>query len=294
MTSISTTTTSNNNNKALLTKYPKANASVINNDYLKSSTDQKNFIQKTSIQPFKRHKISHTDSINKMITTTNIDMDIQMTQENNNKHLAEEFFFQLHPFSDLILIVEGQEFYVDKSVLSSVSKVFQLYFQEENINSIEIVDVSSNDMIELLQFLYPQFQCTITYQNVTGLLILARRFEINFILTACRAFILLYISKFNYVHTDSNGINLIEQENGLRITISSILDILCIWYREFYYMNDQLACENLLKKLSQCNIINFNSSKIFNDLEEQLKYKIFQIRAKYLETSRTSTISDAN
>ncbi|CAF0979503.1 unnamed protein product [Rotaria sordida] len=28
-------------------------------------------------------------------------------------------------------------------------------------------------MIELLQFLYPQFQCTITYQNVTGLLILA-------------------------------------------------------------------------------------------------------------------------
>jgi hypothetical protein len=29
-------------------------------------------------------------------------------------------------------------------------------------------------MIELLQFLYPQFQCTINYENVTILLILGR------------------------------------------------------------------------------------------------------------------------
>ncbi|CAF0798612.1 unnamed protein product [Rotaria sordida] len=292
---ISTSTATNNNNKLLLSEYTKANELIINNDYSKASSDKKKFIRKTSIQPLKRLKISQTDSINKMITTTsNMDMDIQITQQNHNRHLAEEFFYQLHPFSDLILIVEGKEFYVDKSVLSSVSKVFQLYFQDENINSIEIVDVLSNDMIELLQFLYPQFQCTITYQNVTGLLILARRFEINFILTACRTFILLYISKFNCIHTDSNGINLIEQENGLRLTISSILDILCIWYREFFYMNDQLVCENLLNKLSQCNIINFNASKIFNDLEEKLKCKIFQIRAKYLEISRTSIISDVN
>jgi hypothetical protein len=67
-----------------------------------------------------------------------------------------------------------KELYVDKSVLSTVSKVFQSYFHNENINSIDIVDVSSNDMIELLQFLYPQFQCTINYENVTILLILGR------------------------------------------------------------------------------------------------------------------------
>ncbi|CAF2578547.1 unnamed protein product [Rotaria sp. Silwood2] len=283
-----------NNNKIPLSEYTKSNESIINNDYSRASLGKKKFIRKTSMQSLKRLKISQTDSINKMITTLNIDTDFQMTQQNNNKQLAEEFFLQSHPFSDLILIVEEKEFYVDKSVLCSVSKVFQLYFQDENTNSIEIVDVSSNDMIELLQFLYPQFQCTITFQNVTGLLILARRFEINFISTACRTFILLYISKFNYIHTYSNGINLIEQENGLRLTISYILDILCIWYREFFYMNDQLACENLLNKLSLCHIIHFNSSKIFNDLEEKLKYKIFRIRAKYIETSRTSTIFNVN
>jgi hypothetical protein len=67
-----------------------------------------------------------------------------------------------------------KELYVDKSVLAGGSKVFQSYFEDEHIDSIEILDVSPNEMIELLQFLYPQFQCTISNQNVTILLILGR------------------------------------------------------------------------------------------------------------------------
>jgi hypothetical protein len=111
------------------------------------------------------------------------------------KNLAEEFFFQSHPFSDLVLLVQGisnemyskkkpifldKELYVDKSVLAAGSKVFQSYFQDENIDSIEILDVTPNEMIELLQFLYPQFHCTINNQNVTILLILGRNiFKLN-------------------------------------------------------------------------------------------------------------------
>ncbi|CAF1391134.1 unnamed protein product [Rotaria magnacalcarata] len=292
MQSASTTTGNNNNNKSL-SEYTKTNEyskliSVTNSDY----SNKKIVARKTSVQPLKRRKLSQMESFNKVITTVNMETDFDMTQQNNNnKQLTEEFFLQLHPFSDFILIVEGKEIFVDKSVLSSVSKIFQLYFQDQNISSMEIVDVSSHDMIELLQFLYPQFQCTMTYQNVTDLLILAHRFEIHFILTACHTFILLYLSKFNYIPTYSNGINLIEQENGLRLAISSIIDTLCIWFREFFYMNDQLVCENLLNKLCQCNISNFISSKIFNDLEEKIKYKIFQARAKYLENQGTPTIA---
>ncbi|CAF3406456.1 unnamed protein product [Rotaria socialis] len=286
-------TTTSNNNKSL-SEYTKTNEyskliSVTNSDY----SNKKIVARKTSVQPLKRLKLSQTEPFNKVITTVNMETDFDMTQQNNNnKQLTEEFFLQLHPFSDFILIVEGKEIFVDKSVLSSVSKIFQLYFQDQNISSMEIVDVSSHDMIELLQFLYPQFQCTMTYQNVTDLLILAHRFEIHFILTACHTFILLYLSKFNYISTYSNGINLIEQENGLRLAISSIIDTLCIWFREFFYMNDQLVCENLLNKLCQCNISNFISSKIFNDLEEKIKYKIFQARAKHLENQSAPTIAD--
>jgi hypothetical protein len=86
-----------------------------------------------------------------------------------------------------------------------------------------------------------------------------------------------------------NGNELVEQEDGSRLAISSILDILCIWLREFVFINDMIACEAILNKLSQCNISSFVSSNGFNDLEDKIKYKIFQARAKYLENERLST-----
>ena len=88
--------------------------------------------------------------------------------------------------------------------------------------------------------------------------------------------------------------NIIEQDDGWRLTISSILDNLCIWFREFVYGNDPLVCQNLLNKLSQCHTSNFYSSKIFNDLEDRIQCKIFQARAKYLEISDTSITSNVN
>ena len=63
---------------------------------------------------------------------------------------------------------------MDKSVLAAASKVFQNYFQDDQLDSIEILDVTLNEMLELLQFLYPQFPCTITNDNVTSLLILGK------------------------------------------------------------------------------------------------------------------------
>jgi hypothetical protein len=69
-----------------------------------------------------------------------------------------------------------RELFVDKSVLAAGSKVFQSYFQDEHVQTIEILDVSPDEMMELLRFLYPQFQCTIHQQNVTILLILGKNF----------------------------------------------------------------------------------------------------------------------
>jgi len=174
-----------------------------------------------------------------------------------------------------------KQLYVDKSVLAAGSKVFQSYFQDENIDSIEILDITPNEMIELLQFLYPQFQCTINNQNVTILLILAHRFELNFISSACRTFILVYLSKLKSINMYTN--KLIEQDDGTRLSISSILEILCIWFREFLFINDMIVCEAILNKLAQCKIENILASKGFMDLEEKIQWKIFQARAKYLE-----------
>ncbi len=84
----------------------------------------------------------------------------------------------------------------------------------------------------------------------------------------------------------SNG-ELIEQEDGTRLSILTILEILCIWFREFLFNEDTFACEAILNKLSQCQIGNILLSNGFTDLEEKIKWKIFQARAKYLEQQRT-------
>ncbi|CAF0841000.1 unnamed protein product [Rotaria sordida] len=233
---------------------------------------------------FIENKSKQMDSNQSLKRMKTIDTNIHMI-----KHSAEEFFFQSHPFSDLILVVQDKELYVDKSVLAAGSKIFHSYFQDENIDSIEILDVSPNEMIELLQFLYPQFRCTINNDNVTILLILAHRFELNFISSACRTFILLYLSKLEYINMYPNGGEFIEQDDGIRLSISSILDILCIWFREFLLIDDRIACEVILNKLSQCSISSILASNGFTDLEEKMKWKIFQARAKYLENERLST-----
>ena len=56
-----------------------------------------------------------------------------------------------------------------------------------------------------------------------------------------------------------------------------------IIFREFLYINDTNACEMVLNKLAQCKISSIVSSNGFKDLEEEIKWKIFQARAKYLE-----------
>ena len=72
-----------------------------------------------------------------------------------------------------------RELYVDKSVLAVGSKVFRTYLQDTTIDSIEILDISATDMIELLRFLYPQYPCTINNHNVTILLILGRETRVK-------------------------------------------------------------------------------------------------------------------
>ncbi|CAM4760830.1 unnamed protein product [Rotaria magnacalcarata] len=218
----------------------------VDGDYNKAIFLENKSKQMDSDQPLKRMKTFHTDT--HMI-----------------KHLAEEFFFKSHPFSDLVLVVK-----------------------DANIDSIEILDVTPDEMIELLQFLYPQLRCTINNDNVTILLILAHRFELNFISSACRTFILLYLSKFEYINMHPNGGEFIQQDDGIRLSISSILDILCIWFREFLLVDDRTACDAILNRLARCNSSTILASNGFMDLEDRMKWKIFQARTKYLENQRIS------
>jgi len=118
--------------------------------------------------------------------------------------------------------------------------------------------------------------------------ILGHRFGIDFISSACRTFILFYLSKLEFINMYPN---VIKQEDGTCLLVSSILDILCSWFREFLYINDKIACEMILNKLARCNVSSIVASNGFKDLEEEeIKWKIFQGRAKYLENEQISTL----
>lgn len=170
--------------------------------------------------------------------------------------------------------------------------MFQSYLVDENIDTIELLDVSAEEMIELLRFVYPQFECTITKENVTILLVLGRfssrpsrrnanalrvsaqRFELQFLVSACRTFLLLFLSKLRFVNDD-----LLEQEDGTRVLISSLLDTFFIWFKEFADTNDETMSETLLKLFSR------TSTKVLaqGTLEEKLLGEVFRGRAKFLE-----------
>ena len=80
-----------------------------------------------------------------------------------------------------------------------------------------------------------------------------------------------------------NGNELIEHDNGVRLSVSTILDSLCIWFREFMLVDDTTASEVILNKLAQCSISSIIGSNGFTDLDEKMKWRVFQARAKYLE-----------
>jgi hypothetical protein len=86
----------------VLSEFIKANA---DGDYTKSILIPNKNKRMASIQPLKRIKTSTQETF-KIASRTN-DAHIYMIQQNNDKHLAEQFFFQSHPFSDLTLLVHG-------------------------------------------------------------------------------------------------------------------------------------------------------------------------------------------
>ena len=300
----------------ILSVLTKANA---DGDHRKSTGLDSETKRTLARQPLKRMKTSPSFSLQR--TSLSMETNMPLPATNGQQNQADDFFFQPHPFSDLTMLVQGRfnaretrdldrsicdpgrELFVDKSILSASSKVFRSYFHDENVDTIEILDVAPNEMIELLQFLYPQFQCTINNQNVTLLLILGRtrvmplhrtrhprllahRFEFDFISLACRSFILLYLSKLESIGEPGQGAELMEQEDGSRLLIGSMLDELCVWFREFALGNDQVACEAIRKKLVHCRVSNLLASATFQELEEKVQWRIFRARAKHLESDR--------
>src|ERR1700733_13282005 len=92
--------------------------------------------------------------------------------------------------ADVILIVEKEKFYCHRLLLSLVSPVFTRMFdgefKEHNAREIILEGKTSKSILELLKYIYPQFNGQITNDNIEDFLLLADEYMIEHLKQPCK------------------------------------------------------------------------------------------------------------
>ena len=102
-------------------------------------------------------------------------------------------FLEPWKFSDVVLVVEDQRFYVHRNILMLWSPVFEKMFasefQEKNKQEIPLPEKKPSEIKELLQMMYPSLdEKLVTKDNCCFLLELAHEYQIISIARKCEDF----------------------------------------------------------------------------------------------------------
>lgn len=105
--------------------------------------------------------------------------------------------------SDVILVVGNQKFYCHRLLLSLVSPVFlrmfEGQFKEHNEHEVILEGKSSDSILELLKYIYPQFNGQITDNNIEDFLQLADEYMIEHLKKPCIDFLIKQLGLFKFV-----------------------------------------------------------------------------------------------
>ncbi len=109
----------------------------------------------------------------------------------------------LNTKSDVILKVGNENFYCHRLLLSLVSPVFARMFdgqfKEHDEREIPLEGKSSESILELLKYIYPQFNGQITNENIEDFLQLADEYMIEHLKQPCKEVLLKQLQSFKYV-----------------------------------------------------------------------------------------------
>ncbi|CAF1342353.1 unnamed protein product [Rotaria sordida] len=105
--------------------------------------------------------------------------------------------------SDVILVVENEKFYCHRLLLSLVSPVFNRMFngefKEHNAYEIRLEGKTSESILELLKYIYPQFNGQITNDNIEDFLLLVDEYMIDYLKQICKDVLMKQLQCFKYV-----------------------------------------------------------------------------------------------
>lgn len=105
--------------------------------------------------------------------------------------------------SDVVLVVGPVKFYCHRLLLALVSPVFARMFdgafKEHDEQEIVLEGKSSESILELLKYIYPQFHGQITNNNIDDFLQLADEYMIDHLKQPCKEFLLQQLGLFKFV-----------------------------------------------------------------------------------------------
>jgi len=109
----------------------------------------------------------------------------------------------LNAKSDVVLVVGKEKFYCHRLLLSLVSPVFTRMFdgefKEHNAHEIILEGKTSESILELLKYIYPQFNGQITNDNIEDFLLLADEYMIDHLKQPCKDVLIKQLQSFKFV-----------------------------------------------------------------------------------------------
>ncbi|CAO4366644.1 unnamed protein product [Caenorhabditis nigoni] len=157
------------------------------------------------------------------------------------------------PFSDVVLIVEDQKFYVSKLYLSSQSTYFEALFlrnfEESKKSEIEIKDIKAADFQKFLELLYGE--SSIDESTIEGILRLADMYDVKTAIRKCEEFLMENCEK-----TLKEKLKLAYQyrlknlKNKCMSKITTISDISSVLSHDANDMDPSVVLELLQKSIS--------------------------------------------
>jgi hypothetical protein len=174
-----------------------------------------------------------------------------------------DYFNTPNEFSDVKISFKNIIFYANKAILSEASPIIKAFLAIEPDSTFIIDDdddeqsiLTSTDIIDFLKFIYPQFTIKITEQNskifffvglinnefrlVNGLIHLSEKYLIEILRNECKKYVYTWLNDLELINFNEKKNFLprhILYKDGTRKHITSEINTLCIWYREYFEMN---------------------------------------------------------
>ncbi|XP_020600660.1 kelch-like protein 30 [Orbicella faveolata] len=122
-----------------------------------------------------------------------------MQDENQAVQELEQEFSKPWEQSDVVLLVEGQQFHVHRVILAMSSPVFSRMFssdfKEKEADEIPLPEKKAAEIREMLMVIYPRFCKPVNATNLYFLLPLAREYQITVLSQKCEDYLLRVAEK---------------------------------------------------------------------------------------------------